>query len=100
MNSTDNSKAVIAKWKAENKERIQLYNYCYRNGIDWAKFKKDNPHLFKAKPSSKRTPHKEVDGVECKLCGSCKVFHPLDNFPNRKSSWDGKGTNCKNIIIK
>lgn len=41
-----------------------------------------------------RRLHKVIDGVECKKCGCCKQWLPLEKFAKNGYKWDGLQERC------
>lgn len=44
--------------------------------------------------------HKFIDGVENKLCSTCKVYSPLSNYFKFHKNWDGLNRACKTCYQK
>ena len=65
----------------------------------WDNIKEDMNYNEK-KPSSKRTLHEFIDGIEGKKCCSCKVWVALTNFNNSKKHWDELRNDCKDCLVK
>lgn len=42
-----------------------------------------------------RIEHKIINEEECKYCGTCRKFKPLNTFVRNKNSWDGLNARCK-----
>lgn len=42
--------------------------------------------------------HKTIDNIECKWCGKCKSFKPLEKFGNSKATWDKYRPTCKECL--
>lgn len=83
------------KWRDNNKDVISANNYCYRNGLDWNKYKKEHGFDKLPQPSKNRIEHKSVDGIELKWCNHCDDYLSLDNFSKSTSTWDNLRTHCK-----
>lgn len=50
--------------------------------------------------SSTRKKHQNINGEECKYCGSCQQYKPIksENYCLDKNSWDGYNRICKQCI--
>lgn len=42
--------------------------------------------------------HETIDGVIGKVCSTCKVHTPLDEFSKQSQRWDGKDSRCKKCL--
>jgi hypothetical protein len=45
-----------------------------------------------------RIEHKHIDGVECRWCGKCKAFKPIEKFGYSKATWDKLRSSCKDCL--
>ena len=72
------------QWKDKNKERIKLYNKCYRNKElhKWEEIKNNNniTDNVKGKPSNHRVLHETENNVVGKKCCNCKKWNPLNSY--------------------
>jgi len=85
------------EWREKNKERIKAYNAGYKEGKAW------NPEehgMAKAgsAPSSRRTPHLDINGIMGKACCTCKNWRPLTEYGKLKSHWDGLRNDCNHCL--
>jgi hypothetical protein len=46
----------------------------------------------------KRIDHQVIESVECKWCGHCKQFKPLERFGASKQTWDSLRPTCKDCL--
>jgi hypothetical protein len=46
----------------------------------------------------KRIEHKYIDEVECRKCGKCQTYKPLENFGFSKQTWDNLRPTCKDCL--
>lgn len=84
-------------WRDSNKEYTQAYNFCYRNNLDWEKYKIENGLVKPVLPSNKRIIHRfDTNGIELKYCSHCDDWIPLDRFSKTSGkTWDGLRHFCK-----
>lgn len=62
--------------------------------------KKAKERKGKIGPAWNRIDHKIIDGIECKLCTTCKKWLPLDEYCKYNRTWDGVFYSCKRCANK
>lgn len=50
-------------------------------------------------PDPKCKPHIVIKGIEYKHCSFCDSWHPISDFWNYASHWDGLQCHCKECVL-
>lgn len=83
-------------YRANNKEKVALYNYSNNHQVDWEKVKEENniENQVIGKASPNRKEHIFKNNVLGKDCSKCKEWRPLKEYNINPKHWDNLRTQC------